>query len=99
MVSFVNCRLMHSLHICIVYMSHLFERLIVFVEIKGAGKALSCDVAPERTGILLEIPANQRSVSSLLTEGNFRPSRLWRWSTLNRSRAPYPHVKDFLSYI
>ncbi|KAK0600377.1 hypothetical protein LWI29_014374 [Acer saccharum] len=68
-------------------------------EIRGAGKAPPCDVALERTKILLEIPAAQRSVSNLLMEGNFRPSRLWRWSTLNRSRAPYPHVKDILSYI
>ncbi|KAK0592937.1 hypothetical protein LWI29_028019 [Acer saccharum] len=68
-------------------------------EVGGAGKAPACDVAAERTRILLEIPAAHRSVSNLLTEDNFRPSRLWRWSTLNRSRAPYPHVKDFLSYI
>ncbi|KAK0592474.1 hypothetical protein LWI29_019771 [Acer saccharum] len=66
-------------------------------EVGGAGKAPECGVAAERTRILLEIPAAQRSVSNLLTEGNFRPSRLWRWSTLNRSRAPYPHVKDFLT--
>ena len=73
--------------------------LFDFAEVRGAGKAPPCAVAPERTKILLEIPAAQRSVSNLLMEGNFRPSRLWRWSTLNRSRAPYPHVKDFLSYI
>ncbi|KAK0570400.1 hypothetical protein LWI29_000592 [Acer saccharum] len=68
-------------------------------QVRGASKAPPCAVAPERTKILLEIPVDQRSVSNLLTKGNFRPSRLWRWSALNRSRAPYPHVKDFLSYI
>ncbi|KAK1591642.1 hypothetical protein Q3G72_010924 [Acer saccharum] len=81
----------------------LVRRMLVYYElapeVRGPGKAPACDVAAERTRILLEIPAAQRSVSNLLTEGNFRPSRLWRWSTLNRSRAPYPHVKDFLSYI
>ena len=71
----------------------------VFTEIKEAGSAPPCNVAPERTRILLEIPVNERNCRTLLTEGNLRPSRLWRWSTLNRSRAPYPLVKDFLYYI
>ncbi|KAK0605206.1 hypothetical protein LWI29_024170 [Acer saccharum] len=79
----------------------LVRRMLVYYELApevgGAGKAPECGVAAERTRILLEIPAAQKSVSNLLTEGNFRPSRLWRWSTLNRSRAPYPHVKDFLT--
>ncbi|KAK0593636.1 hypothetical protein LWI29_038280 [Acer saccharum] len=70
----------------------LVRRMLVYYElapeVRGAGKAPPCDVAAERTRILLEIPAAQRSVSNLLMEGNFRPSRLWRWSTLNRSRAP-----------
>ncbi|KAK0574357.1 hypothetical protein LWI29_022447 [Acer saccharum] len=50
----------------------LVRRMFVYYdlapEIKGMVKAPSCDVAPERTRVLLEIPANQRSVSSLLTE-------------------------------
>ncbi|KAK1565141.1 hypothetical protein Q3G72_019718 [Acer saccharum] len=37
-------------------------------EVGGAGKAPECGVAAERTRILLEIPAAQRSVSNLLTE-------------------------------
>ena len=48
---------------------------------------------------MLNIPEKDRSCKVLLTEGKFRPTRLWRWSTHNRSRAPYPNVKDFLSYI
>ena len=48
---------------------------------------------------MLNIPEKDRSCKVLLTEGKFRPTRLWRWSTNNRSRAPYPNVKDFLSYI
>ena len=60
---------------------------------------LSCDVAPECTNILLNIPIKDRSCKVLLLEGKHRPSSLWRWSTLNRSREPYPHVRDFLSYV
>ncbi|KAK0576312.1 hypothetical protein LWI29_015255 [Acer saccharum] len=72
---------------------------ISFAEIKGAGKAPSSDIALGITKRLLEIPPKQRSIKALLTEGNLRPSRLWSRSTLNRTRDPYPHVKDFLSYI
>ena len=32
-------------------------------------------------------------------EGKLRPSNLWRWSTLNRLRVPYPHVTDFMLYV
>ncbi|KAK0600572.1 hypothetical protein LWI29_016219 [Acer saccharum] len=50
----------------------LVRRMLVYYELApevgGAGKAPACDVAPERTRILLEIPAAQRSVSNLLTE-------------------------------
>jgi hypothetical protein len=48
---------------------------------------------------MLNIPEKDRSCKVLLTEGKLRPARLWRWSTHNRSRDPYPRVKDFLSYI
>ena len=48
---------------------------------------------------MLSIPEKDRSCKVLLTDGKLRPSSLWRWSTHNRSRAPYPNVKDFLSYI
>ena len=48
---------------------------------------------------MLGIPVKDRSCKVLLTEGKLRPSSLWRWSTHNRSRKPYPSVKDFLSYV
>ena len=48
---------------------------------------------------MLGIPVKDRSCKMLLTEGKLRPSSLWRWSTHNRSRKPYPSVKDFLSYV
>ena len=48
---------------------------------------------------MLSIPEKDRSCKVLLTEGKLRPSSLWRESTLNRSREPYPSVKDFLSYV
>jgi hypothetical protein len=70
-----------------------------FVEIKGVESKPSCDVAPARTEAMLGIPEKDRSCKVLLTEGKLRPSSLWRWSTLNRSRAPYPSVKDFVSYV
>jgi hypothetical protein len=67
--------------------------------VKGAGPAPQCDVAPERTRIMLDIPERERNCRSLLLEGNLKPSRLWRWSTLSRPRAPYPSVEDFPTYI
>jgi hypothetical protein len=70
-----------------------------FVDIKGKGSKPSCDVAPERTKAMLDIPEKDRSCKVLLTEGKLRPSSLWRWSAHNRSRRPYPSVKDFVSYV
>ncbi|KAK4842344.1 hypothetical protein QYF36_019900 [Acer negundo] len=50
----------------------LVRRMLVYYElapeVRGAGKAPPCDIAAERTRILLEIPAAQRSVSNLLTK-------------------------------
>ena len=69
-----------------------------FVEIKGLEAKPSSKIAPDRTAAMLNIPEKDRSCKVLLTEGKLRPTRLWRWSTHNRSRAPYPNVKDFLSY-
>ena len=70
-----------------------------FVDIKGLEAKPSSKIAPDRTAAMLNIPEKYRSCKVLLKEGKFRPTRLWRWSTHNRSRAPYPNVKDFLSYI
>ena len=59
---------------------------------------MPCPEAVERTREILDIPAERRSCKELLTDGKLRPSSLWRWSTLNRSREPYPLVQDFVSY-
>ncbi|KAK1554040.1 hypothetical protein Q3G72_006963 [Acer saccharum] len=45
-----------------------YRRIWNRYEVRGAGKAPPCAIAHERTKILLEIPAAQRSVSNLLTE-------------------------------
>ncbi|KAK1558247.1 hypothetical protein Q3G72_000238 [Acer saccharum] len=76
-----------------------FRRIWNRYETNGVESKSECDVAPARTQILLDTPVKQRSCRTLLTEGNLRPSHLWRWLMLNRSRALYPHVKDFVSYI
>lgn len=60
---------------------------------------MSLEGAPEFTAAILNIPAEQRSWKVLLKEGKLRPSRLWKWSTLNRPRTPYPLLKDFVSYV
>ena len=60
---------------------------------------MSCDDAVECTKDVLGIPIEERSFRELLLDGKLRPSSLWRWSTLNRSRALYPLVKDFMSYV
>ncbi|KAK0595506.1 hypothetical protein LWI29_007323 [Acer saccharum] len=61
------------------------------------------DVSSDNTSALTEqilhIPAKDRSCKALLVDGKLRPSSLWRWSTLNRTREPYPLVKDFVSYV
>ena len=59
---------------------------------------MPCAEAIERTREILQIPVQHRSCKELLTDGKLRPSSLWRWSTLNRSREPYPLVQDFVSY-
>ena len=71
----------------------------MFAEIKGASSKSSSDEAVEITEKILAMPAEERSCKKLLTDGKLRHCRMWRWSTLNRPRTPYPFLKDFASYI
>ncbi|KAK0570954.1 hypothetical protein LWI29_008929 [Acer saccharum] len=71
----------------------------LFAEIQRADNDVTSESAPDITKKILSIPPEQRSCKVLLVDGKLRPSCLWRWSTLNRTRRPYPLVKDFASYV
>ena len=73
--------------------------MFVLVDSVGEERRIPCAEAVKRTRNVLAILALEKSWRMLMEEGKLRPSSLWNHLTWNISRTPYPHLKDFVSYV